>query len=123
MYRLPQEIEVWYIIPGIRKELSKILTSKHKLTLEKAGNILGISKAAVSQYLNKKRGSAIRFPEKIRKEIEIAADRLVKDEKLAVKEILRILKLMKNTGCCCSVCKKYNKGIIKQCKMNPSKGE
>lgn len=45
MYLLPQEIEVWYIIPAIRKELSKQLTSKYEFSYEKAGKALGISKA------------------------------------------------------------------------------
>src|SRR3989338_8542440 len=98
MYSLPQEIEVWYIIPAIRKEFSRVLTQKHKLTFEKAGAILGISKAAISQYLGKKRASNI---------------------KLAVKEIMRILKLMKINGCSCGVCKKFNNGILIQCRMKP----
>ena len=59
MYALPQEIEVWYIIPAIRKALAEQLVKKHKLTLEKTGNILGVSKAAVSQYLSKKRATKI----------------------------------------------------------------
>ncbi|MEK6820210.1 MAG: transcriptional regulator, partial [Nanoarchaeota archaeon] len=62
MYSLPQEIEVWYLIPAIRKELARILTKKYKLTFEKTGGILGISKAAVSQYLNKKRADKINLP-------------------------------------------------------------
>ena len=40
MYLLPQEIEVWYIIPALRKELAKQLTKKHEMSYEKAGNIL-----------------------------------------------------------------------------------
>ena len=35
MYLLPQEIEVWYVIPAIRKELSKQLTQNYKMSYEK----------------------------------------------------------------------------------------
>jgi len=119
MYSLPQEIEVWYIIPAMRKEFSKVLTQKHKLTFEKAGNILGISKAAVSQYLKNKRASKIKLPKDIRKEIENSAAILIKNNKLAVREMMKILKLMKKKGCECGVCKKYNKGILKQCMGKP----
>jgi len=119
MYSLPQEIEVWYIIPAIRKEFSRVLTQKHKLTFEKAGAILGISKAAISQYLGKKRASKIKLPTKIKKEIEKSAKILMKNNKLAVKEIMRILKLMKINGCSCGVCKKFNNGILIQCRMKP----
>lgn len=123
MYSLPQEIEVWYIIPAIRKELSRILTTKYKMTFEKVGGILGVSKAAVSQYLKKKRACLVKFPIKIKKEIEKSADVIVKDEKKAVREIVRILSLLKKTKCSCEVCRKYNKGILKQCGMKPIKGE
>ena len=123
MYSLPQEIEVWYIIPAIRKELAKALTEKHKLTFEKAGNILGISKAAVSQYLRNKRASKVKIPEVIKKEVRKSAKILVKDDKQAVKEIMRILRLMKNKKCCCDICRKYNKGIMKICGGKPVKGE
>lgn len=117
MYSLPQEIEVWYIIPSIRKELSKIFVKEYGLTLEKAGNILGISKAAVSQYLNKKRASKFKMPPKIMKEIKKSADKVVKNEKLAVAEIEKILKIMRQEKCSCEFCKKYNPEIIKLCDM------
>jgi len=122
MYNLPQEIEVWYIIPAIRKELSRILTRKYKMTFEKAGSLIGVSKAAVSQYLKSKRGASIKFPSIVKKEIEKSAKIISKNESLALKEILRILSIMKTTKCSCKVCRKYNKGIINQCGMNP-KGE
>ncbi len=40
MYSLPQEIEVWYIIPAIRKEFARVLVEDHKLTFERVGDIL-----------------------------------------------------------------------------------
>ena len=114
MYSLPQEIEVWYIIPAIRKEFSKALTNKG-LTLEKAGEILGISKAAVSKYLHKKRASKFVLPADIKKEVEKSAEILIQDEKLAVREILKILKIIKDKRHSCILCKKFNKGIIGKC--------
>jgi hypothetical protein len=123
MYSLPQEIEVWYIIPAIRREFAKILTKKHKLTLEKAGEILGVSKAAVSQYLNKKRAGLVKIPAEIKKEMENSAELMINDNKTAVREIIRILSLIKKIKCACGVCKKYNKGILKQCGMKPVTGE
>jgi len=123
MYSLPQEIEVWYIIPAIRREFARILTKKYNLTLDKTGMILGVSKAAISQYLNKKRATALRIPASIKKEMEKSAAVMVKNENLAVREIIRIMNLMKKGKCGCSVCKKYNKGILKQCQGKPVEGE
>ena len=123
MYNLPQEIEVWYIIPAIRKEFAKVLVKKHRLTFEKAGGILGVSKAAVSQYLNKKRANLMRFTPEIKREIEKSAKSVIKNNNQAVKEIIKILNLIKQKKCACSICKKYNKGILNQCKGKLIRGE
>ena len=120
MYLLPQEIEVWYIIPKIRKELAKLLVKKYELSYEKAGNILGISKAAVSQYISNKRANKIVISDEIKKEIEKSAEIISKDEYKAVQEIERILGLMKQKKCSCDVCKKYNKDVLKYCNCHPT---
>ena len=117
MFSLPQEIEVWYIIPAVRREFARVLVQEHDLTLEKAGGIIGVSKAAVSQYLKNKRASSFKIPNSIKKEIRISAEMLVKDNKLAVKEMMKILSLIKTTKCSCELCKKFNKGITEMCGM------
>jgi len=119
MYNLPQEIEVWYIIPAIRKELARFLTRDYGLTYEKTGDILGISKAAVCQYLGKKRAAKIDIPGKIIKEIKKSSEIISEDNDKALQEIERILKFFRNSGCECEVCKKYNKGILKMCEEKP----
>lgn len=118
MYLLPQEIEVWYIIPAVRKELATLLVRKYELTLEKTGDILGISKAAVSQYLSNKRANKIKLPPAIKKELEESAKIIIKDNKRAIIEIQRILKEFRKKKCSCEVCKKFNKGIQSACECN-----
>ena len=120
MYSLPQEIEVWYIIPAIRKELARILTSNYEMTLEKAGGLLGVSKAAVSQYLSNKRASKFKIPKKIKQEIKKSAEIISKEESKALFEIQRILKIMREKGCGCNACKKYNPEILKLCNCKKS---
>lgn len=115
MYSLPQEIEVWYIIPAIRKELSKVLVKKHKLSYEKTGGILGISKAAVSQYLSNKRANKFKLPENIKSEIAKSAKVIIENNSKAVIEIEKILKIIRTKRCSCELCKKYNPEIIKFC--------
>lgn len=122
-YHLPQEIEVWYIIPAIRKELAKLLTDEHDMTYQKTGDILGVSKAAISQYLSKKRATKIEIPSQIMKEIKRSSKEIAKNNGKALMEIEKILKLFRNSGCECDVCKKYNKGILKICGEKPIKRE
>lgn len=117
MYSLPQEIEVWYIIPAVRKELAKNLTKS--LSFEKTGEILGISKAAISQYLKNKRANKVKLSQEIKKEIKKSSEVLEKNPKKAIEEMQRILKIMKQKKCSCNVCKKYNKEVIKYCNCHP----
>ena len=104
-YNLPQEIEVWYVIPAIRRELTKLLTKKHGLSYDKAGAALGITKAAISQYINNKRASNINLHPLVLQEIEKSAKKIIKDKKVMVSEISRILKFMRNKHLSFEVCR------------------
>jgi uncharacterized protein len=119
MYLLPQEIEVWYIIPAVRKELAKQLTKKHGLSYEKAGIILGVSKAAVSQYLSNKRANKIKLTPEVKKEVAKSAKIIAENPKTALSEMQRILKYMKDKKCSCEVCKKFNKDVLNFCGCEP----
>jgi predicted transcriptional regulator len=116
MFSFPQELEALYLIPALRKELAKALIKKHKLNQSKAAELLGINKAAVSQYLHSKRASNIKFPKGFSKEIEKSAEKVFVDKECLVSEIMRLSKIVKEKGIMCQVCVKYNKGILTICK-------
>jgi len=118
MYLLPQEVEVWYIIPAIRKEMSRVLVEKYELSYEKTGALIGVTKAAVSQYISNKRATKMKLPDWAKKEVEKSAEIIVADNKRAIREIQRILRLMRKKKCSCSICKKYNTGIEMYCDCN-----
>ncbi len=82
--KLPCEYAMWYVLPHIRAELARTLVKKgvsRKETAEK----LGISAAAVSQYLHKKRGDKTEISAEDKKMIEKAAEEIkntVKEDKV-----------------------------------------
>ncbi len=115
MYLLPQEIEVWYIIPTVRRQLAIQLVKKHNLTLEKTGKIIGVSKAAVSQYIHKKRADKMKINKEMLAEIKSSAEKIAKNEKLGLSEILNLVKIAKEKGIACEACKKFNKEILNIC--------
>jgi len=119
MYLLPQEIEVWYIIPAIRKELARHLTREHGLSYEKAGDALGVSKAAISQYLSNKRANKVCLNNPTKAEIKKSSIKIIENSRSAMLEIQRILKYMKENHCSCNVCKQYNKDVLKYCNCEP----
>lgn len=104
MYTLPQEVEVWYVIPAIRRELARLLTSKHELSYDKAGQVLGISKAAISQYQNKKRASKIKLHNKVLKKVDKASDEIAKDKNQTAKQILNVLTYMRENRLPFEIC-------------------
>lgn len=77
------EVMVSKYLPAIRVLLSMELSQKHGLTEQRIAELLGTTKAAVSQYLSSKRGAAkVRELSKItavREEISKIADELVKN--------------------------------------------
>ena len=105
MYTLPQEIEVWYVIPAIRRELSSLLTRKYGLSYNKAGEVLGVSKAAISQYNKNKRASKVTLHDKVIKEIERTAKIMARDKSKTVQEILKVLKFMRDKKLSFEFCK------------------
>ncbi|MBW3003958.1 helix-turn-helix domain-containing protein [Candidatus Woesearchaeota archaeon] len=105
-YSLPQEIEVWYIIPAIRKELAKAMV-KLGLKQREVATKLGLRESAVSQYINSKRGKDIEFNQSTRLKISNSAKKIIEKKSCVIKEIQDLLKLVKKNKTLCKVHKKH----------------
>lgn len=104
---LPQEIEVWYIIPTIRKELAKAMVG-FGLKQRQVAKELGLRESAVSQYLHSKRGKDIEFEKNIKENIKKSAHNIIKKKSCVIKEIQDLLKMIKKNRTLCKVHKKYS---------------
>ncbi|MBN1929675.1 MAG: Fis family transcriptional regulator [Chlorobiaceae bacterium] len=71
----PCEKAVWYYLPQIRADLAKELV-KSGMTQSGAAKVLGVTPAAVSQYLHKKRGGQAVKSRDYKQEIKKAVDRI-----------------------------------------------
>ena len=76
---MPQEIEVRYILPAIRRELARIFIEDHKLSQKDASKLLGLTEAAFSQYRHSKRAKEVVFSSAVVNEIKVSADRILAD--------------------------------------------
>jgi predicted transcriptional regulator len=105
----PQEIEVWYVLPAIRKELALNL-KKLGLKQKKIANLLGITEPAVSQYIKSKRANNIIFNSKIKKNIEKSSKKIIESdtesEVILHTELQKILLLIKDSKNLCLIHKK-----------------
>jgi predicted transcriptional regulator len=90
---------VWYLLPLIRKEFAKSLIKDHGLTQRKAAEKLGITEAAVSQYVSKKRGDLKVKDAVIRREIKESTRRIMDGDIQVMKtETCRICHLLRIRG-------------------------
>lgn len=96
--------------------MSKCLIKEHKITYEKVGKILGISKAAVSQYIKNKRASKIKLHPEALKEVKLSCEKIIERKTNSTKEITRILKIIRKNKLHCEVCGKMIEDELHDCK-------
>ncbi len=136
-WMMPQEVEVWYVLPAIRRELAKVMKTKvvqradvdgevkeHKITQKEIAKMLGVTEPAITQYRLKKkdkrsRGDQITMPDPILREIDKSADTMIKDYEQArmsdekdifqimTKEINRIINTMRDDGFMCDIHREF----------------
>ena len=77
---MPQEVEVRYMLPAIRRELARIFVEEHKFNQKDAAEILGLTEAAVSQYHDSKRAKDVIFSSKVIEEIKKSASKILAEK-------------------------------------------
>jgi uncharacterized protein len=114
MKLLPQEIEVWYLIPAIRKELAVSLHNKG-LKQKEISELIQVTPSAISQYLKEKGGS-----QTLKEEFKIRIDESAK-ELIEGKPLISIMKILSEEawkmGVLCDLHKKYDNNLPEKCKL------
>lgn len=108
----PQEIEVFYLLPAIRRDIA-ISLKESGIEQKKIAKLLGISEPSVSHYFNSKRATVVEFPAEIKKEIKTSAQNIGTSSDL-LRETQRILKLIHGEREICRVCHDVNKSSVSQ---------
>ena len=103
----PQEVEVWYVLPAIRRELAKSLVAQN-LQQTKIAHFLGVTPAAISQYKTDKRASDIKFDSLTLSLIKQSAKRITKQPESVFGEILSINNHLKTSGQFCTIHKQLS---------------
>ena len=101
----PQEVEVWYVLPAIRRDLSEELY-RRGLKKKEIASLLGLTKSAVSQYLSKKRAGFKLYG--MKSEIKKAAQQIIKGS-CSTFEIQKLLLYARRKGLLCRIHKKVDK--------------
>jgi predicted transcriptional regulator len=99
MKQTPCEFMKWNGLPCIRKEIANSMINNFGLTQKETANKLGLTPAAICQYITKKRGKIKINNEKIIREINASAKNIINNgEKSIIKETCRICRLMRTEG-------------------------
>ena len=96
----PQEIEMFYIMPTLRRELA-IEMKNLGLKQNKIADLLQIKKSTVSQYVNNQRGSKIEFSIGIKQEISKSAPKIT-DTLSLIRETQRLIREIRQS---CELCR------------------
>ena len=99
----PQEIEVWYVLPALKRELCKELVSGERLSQKEIALKLGITEASVSQYLHSKRATRVQFSERFMEEIKQVCKKIVSGEMTSFGGIIFLTKRLRELGELCAV--------------------
>lgn len=114
---MPQEIEVWYIIPALRRELTRIFLKDYKLSQKKTAEILGVSEAAVSQYLTSKRASEVKFSKVETDSIKKVARDVIKGKITLMAGLYDLCIFFRGSKTICSIHRIKDKSVDKKCRV------
>jgi predicted transcriptional regulator len=111
----PQEVEVYYLLPAVRRELA--LALKDEGSDQKAiADLLHLTPAAVSQYINGKRGREIQLPSAFIARIKASA-RKVKDDASCYAALQRLLKDANDSRVLCTIHQRMDKTLPQDCAL------
>ena len=104
MQRTPCEYMMWNGLPVIRKEIAESMINNFGLNQKEAAIKLGVTPAAVCQYLSNKRGKIKITDVEILNEINKSAEFIIKNDNGIVTETCRICKILMEKGVFPVVC-------------------
>ncbi|MFE3845493.1 transcriptional regulator [Thermoplasmatota archaeon] len=89
----------WNGLPVIRREIAESMINKFGLSQKETALKLGLTPAAICQYISKKRGKIKIIDENILKEIDKSTKIIIDNgSKSTVNETCRICKIMRKEG-------------------------
>jgi predicted transcriptional regulator len=111
----PQEIEVFYLLPALRRQLAMSLKEKG-IEQKKIAEWLSLTPAAVSQYISGKRGKEVKLPDSLKKAVEKEIN-TIKDSVSAYSAIQRLSSTATSSGVLCKIHCSMDSSLPKNCTL------
>jgi predicted transcriptional regulator len=88
---------MWNVLPIIRREIAESMIHNFGLNQKETANKLGVTPAAICQYLSDKRGKIRIIDRKVLQQINISANRIMqRGDTIAPSEVCRICKFLRS---------------------------
>ncbi len=109
----PQEIEVYFVLPGVRREIANNLVAKG-WSQRQVAQKLAVTEAAVSQYVNDKRAvnREVVFSPEFRKLVKEVTEKIAEGETTPYLAIQVLMKEFRKSGALCEAHKLIDKGCL-----------
>jgi predicted transcriptional regulator len=99
MNRTPCEFMMWNGLPVIRKEIAFSMINNFGLNQKETAKKLGVTPAAISQYLSKKRGKIKIIDEMVLQEINNSANEIIQNGgNSIISETCKICRIIRSKG-------------------------
>lgn len=98
---MPQEVEVFYVIPALRREMAVAMKASGKKQKDIA-KLLCVEESTISQYLNNKRAAKMNLNDKIKRDVADSVKKIQNKVDLIV-ETQKLLALAKNENALCEI--------------------
>ena len=102
-----QEVEVWYLLPAIKREIAKFM-KKTGMKQKDIAMKLHMTEAAVSNYMKEKRASEVKFDAGFSKDIENAANQIIAKDSY-VDEVEKLCRKFRSEKKLCKLHRKFSK--------------
>jgi len=106
----PQEVEVFYLLPALRRDIALSLKTQGK-DQKQIAKILGVSEPSISHYFNSKRATDVIFSQEIKNAIKKSAITIITQQD-ALKATQQLLQMIHQEREICKVCHDVNKTTI-----------
>lgn len=117
MKPMPQEVEVWYLLPALRKEISKVLIEDFDFSQKKVADTLKITESAVSQYFKAKRACELNFDDNELLLIKEAAYNMTKEFNDPYIEFYKLSKKLSGSKSICKIHYELDQTLPKGCEI------
>ncbi len=103
----PTEIMYWEILPAIRSSFVFEMKEEHNLKQKEIAEVLGVTPAAISQYLNQKRGT-YEFSKPFKEKIKISVLEILSKKSTPFEETNKLIAQFQKSKDLCLICSHKN---------------